>query len=96
MKIEKNRKSATLFIEGTFTNGQERDRLELLVRSLTGDGIRVLRVDLGRLESIDSAGLAELLSVSRHLEEVDGSIRLLNASPKIQNILKMARLDKLF
>lgn len=57
-------------------------------------GVRTLRVDMSRVDFVDSAGVAALLKVSRAFQDEGGTLILLAPSPNLQRILKIAKLDR--
>lgn len=53
-------------------------------------------IDLGRVTTIDSAGLEALTLLQRECEEQLGMVRLCTADAVIRKILEMTRLDRVF
>lgn len=66
-----------------------------LLQSLYSGG-PVLWVDLGRVSFIDSTGLGMLVGVLKEAREMDGDIRLINASREVRRILQVTGLEALF
>ena len=53
-------------------------------------------VELGSVEFIDSAGLAELVRIMRRAREQGGDVRLASPSAPVRVILELTRLDAAF
>jgi len=66
-----------------------------LLQSLYSMG-PVLWVDLGRVNFIDSTGLGMLVGVLKEAREMDGDVRLINASREVRRILQVTGLEALF
>jgi anti-sigma B factor antagonist len=58
--------------------------------------IEHLLIDLQEVEFCDSSGLSALLIAERKMKEHGGTVRLLNANPKVMSLLKISMLDRLF
>lgn len=58
----------------------------------------ILRIDLRRVESIDSLAVHSLVSLAETAPRAgrSGAISLLNAQPPVQRVLRMLRLERLF
>lgn len=57
-------------------------------------GYRCLVIDLGRVESIDTAGLGALISAIRRLQG-DGDLRVCNLNPRVKAVFELTRLHRL-
>ncbi len=53
-------------------------------------------VDLARLDYISSAGLGVLLAAQKHLSERGKSLRLINVSGHIRDVLHFSGFDQIF
>ncbi len=56
----------------------------------------VIGMDLSNIEYIDSSGLGGLIKALNNAKSKGKSLYLYSASPKIQSVFTMARLDKFF
>lgn len=61
-----------------------------------GRGSRRIVLDLSNLSYMSSAGLRELVSAFRKLQEVSGDLRLAQPSSRVQDVLEMSGLDTIF
>ena len=68
------------------------------VRSAMPDSLKVLEFDLSDTEFIDSRGLGALISAYRTACSHNGlvTVRLINPTPPIQQILELTRLHRIF
>ena len=68
------------------------------VRSALPDSLKVLEFDLSETEFIDSRGLGALIAAYRAACRQNGlvSVRLINPTPPIQQILELTRLHRIF
>lgn len=57
-------------------------------------GVKTLRVDMSRVDFVDSAGVAALLKTSRAFTDEGGTLIVLAPSQNLQRILKIAKLDR--
>ncbi|MGN9842192.1 STAS domain-containing protein [Nonomuraea sp. H19] len=57
------------------------------------DGRCRVEVDLRQVSFMDCAGLRELLYAKRRLRQQGGTLTLVNCSPRVDRLLKMAGLD---
>ncbi|HLU11190.1 MAG TPA: STAS domain-containing protein [Oceanobacillus sp.] len=55
-----------------------------------------LVLDLSRVDYMSSAGLRELVSAYKKVKRLDGDVRLVQPSPRVQEILELAGLDTVF
>ncbi len=62
------------------------------------EDIRVVRVDLAAVTSIDSAGIGSMLMIKDCVEKKNGKVVLVGAAknPNVDHIIKLAHLDKIF
>jgi anti-sigma B factor antagonist len=74
------------------------DRAELR-RAVLGelaDGMRTLRIDLARVDQLDSAGVGLLVSISRQATEHAAELRLANLNEDIRTLFMLTKLESLF
>jgi anti-anti-sigma factor len=55
-----------------------------------------LVLDLSRVDYMSSAGLRELVSAYKKVKRLEGDVRLVQPSPRVQEILELAGLDTVF
>ena len=66
------------------------------VEELVAKGNILILLDLREVEHIDSAGLGELVRSHTSLRKLGGQLKLLNPSAKINEMLRMSMLHKVF
>ena len=68
------------------------------VRSALPDKLKILEFDLSETEFMDSRGLGALISAYRAACSQNGliTVRLINPTPAIQQILELTRLHRIF
>jgi anti-sigma B factor antagonist len=60
------------------------------------EGATRLRIDLGEVGFIDSAGLGVLIGVLKRIREVGGEIELVHVQPAPRKVIEITGLDELF
>ncbi len=53
-------------------------------------------VNLGKVDYLDSSGLATFVEILKHLRTCEGQLKLTNLSRKIKGLFEITKLDKLF
>jgi len=84
-----------LELAGSMTMGQECQRVELAVGDLIEDGERKVIMDLSRLEYLDSSGVGVIAVCSGRVDQAGGELRLAALTPKVIELLRVAKLDRL-
>ncbi len=67
-----------------------------LTTALRDDSNTVLLVDLGQVESLDSAGLMALVSALKLAQTLEKTFRICSVSPAIRIIFEVTQLDRVF
>jgi anti-sigma B factor antagonist len=93
-KIEK--KVATLTISGHMMGGPENMELHDKVKSLLGDGIRNIVIDLKKVKWINSSGLGILMASWGSVTREGGNIKLANVTEKVNSLLIMTQIITFF
>ena len=73
-------------------DGQVRDR----IKDLLSDGQRKILLNLGDITYIDSAGLGALISSYTTTKREGGSLKLMNLTKRIQDLLAITKLITVF
>jgi anti-sigma B factor antagonist len=73
-------------------DGQVRDR----IKDLLSDGQRKILLNLGDVTYIDSAGLGALISSYTTTKREGGSLKLMNLTKRIQDLLAITKLITVF
>ncbi|NIR50739.1 STAS domain-containing protein [candidate division KSB1 bacterium] len=64
-----------------------------LLRLAETEGVQNVLVDLGKVDYADSSGLGALLFGHRQLKLNSGDLKLLNPTPKVQTLIRIAKLE---
>jgi anti-sigma B factor antagonist len=85
-----------LDLEGKVTIGEGSVALRSSIRRLLGEGKNKILLNLGKVGYIDSSGIGELVSSFTAVNKEGGSLRLLNLTQKIQDLLAITKLLTVF
>jgi anti-sigma B factor antagonist len=98
MKIDKREKGGVtiLDVEGKITIGKGDVALRDAVQQALGDGAKKLLIELGRVSTIDSSGVGELVSAFTTVTNRGGKLKLVNLPPKVNDILQITQLITVF
>lgn len=98
MKIDKREKGGVtiLDVEGKITIGKGDVALRDAVQQALADGARKLLIELGRVSTIDSSGVGELVSAFTTVTNRGGKLKLVNLPPKVNDILQITQLITVF
>ena len=58
--------------------------------------IRYFVFDMGKIDSINSAGLGILIGCLKKIKESNGHLKIINLNEKIEGIFKLTKLDSVF
>ncbi len=70
--------------------------LRTAIRRLLGDGKKKILLNLGSVGYIDSSGIGELVSSFTAVNKENGTLKLLNLTQKIQDLLAITKLLTVF
>lgn len=85
-----------LDLDGKVTIGEGSVALRNAVRRLLGDGKTKILMNLGNVGYIDSSGIGELVSSFTAVNKEGGTLKLLNLTQKIQDLLAITKLLTVF
>lgn len=85
-----------LDLEGKVTIGEGSVALRNAIRRLLGEGKNKILLNLGSVGYIDSSGIGELVSSFTAVNKEGGSLKLLNLTQKIQDLLAITKLLTVF
>jgi anti-sigma B factor antagonist len=71
------------------------DLLETTIKSLLNQGQKNIVFDLAALNYADSSGMGVLISCLTQIKNSGGDLRLVGAKPRVQKLLRLARVDDL-
>jgi len=85
-----------LDMEGKVTIGEGSVALRTTIRRLLGEGKTKILLNLGGVGYIDSSGIGELVSSFTAVNKEQGTLKLLNLTQKIQDLLAITKLLTVF
>ena len=85
-----------LDLEGKVTIGEGSVSLRNAIRRLLGEGKNKILLNLGGVGYIDSSGIGELVSSFTAVNKEGGTLKLLNLTQKIQDLLAITKLLTVF
>lgn len=83
-------------LEGKVTIGEGSVALRNKIRELLGDGKNKILLNLAGVGYIDSSGIGELVSSFTAVSKEGGTLKLLNLTQKIQDLLAITKLLTVF
>lgn len=81
---------------GRITLGEGSVQLREAVRDLLAKGQKRILLNLGSVSYIDSSGLGEMVSALKTVTEQGGTIKLLNLTQKVHDVLQITKLYTVF
>jgi anti-anti-sigma factor len=76
-------------------DGYWADHLDSALADAVRGGYRRVRLDLAKVTFLSSAGIAVMMKYYKQLTAIEGSLRVLNPAPTVQNVLDITRLSPL-
>jgi len=67
-----------------------------MVTELLGNGRKQIVLNLAEVGYMDSGGIGEMVACSKRAHAQNASVKLLNPTDRVQEILHIARLEDLF
>jgi anti-sigma B factor antagonist len=89
-------KVTILDLSGKITMGGEELKLRDAVNGLMEEGRRNILLNLNGISFVDSAGLGELVACYKRAQEKKASLKLLNATGKVLDVLVLTKLHTVF
>jgi anti-sigma B factor antagonist len=85
-----------LDLSGRITLGDGSVKLRDSVRDLLGKGSKLILLNLGDVNYIDSSGIGELVSAYTTVRNQGGELKLLNLTKKVHDLLQITKLYTVF
>ena len=85
-----------LDMSGKVTIGEGSVALRTTIRRLLGEGKKKILLNLGQVGYVDSSGIGELVSSFTAVNKEGGTLKLLNLTQKIQDLLAITKLLTVF
>lgn len=95
MQIEKRGECSVIRLEDPTLGASNYTEFKSEITQLANDGQNRLVLDFGAVEMVDSSGLGALISVMKTVGR-EGKVALVGVKPKVRNVFRMTRLDRLF
>jgi anti-sigma B factor antagonist len=83
-------------LSGKITIGEGDVVLREKVGELLDGGDRQILLNLQNVKYMDSAGIGELVACYKRAKEKDGTVKLLNPSGKVHDLLQLTKLEEVF
>lgn len=98
MRIKTSEKYSAVVIElkGNVMGGPDSEEFSKLLHSLVDDGKKNIVVNLGSVKFMNSSGLGMLISGFTTVKNAGGSLKLANATDKINSLLVITKLITIF
>jgi anti-sigma B factor antagonist len=89
-------KIAVVDLSGKITIGEGDVVLRERVTELLEGGHQSVLLNLEKVSYMDSAGIGELVACYKRAKEKDGTVKLLNPSGKVYDLLQLTKLEEVF
>jgi anti-sigma B factor antagonist len=87
---------SVLDLSGRITLGEGSVQLREAIRGLIGNGKKIILLNLGNVNYIDSSGLGELVSAFTTAKNQQAEVKLLNLTKKVHDLLQLTKLYTVF
>jgi anti-sigma B factor antagonist len=85
-----------LDLKGRITLGEGSVQIRDAIRDLVGKGHKIVLLNLGDVNYIDSSGLGELVAAYTTAKNKGAELKLLNLSKKVHDLLQLTKLYTVF
>ena len=89
-------KVSVVDLGGKITIGEGDVVLRDTVQELLDSGNQHILLNLEKVSYMDSAGIGELVACYKRAKEKEGSVKLLNPSGKVYDLLSLTKLEEVF
>jgi len=95
--VRRDREGVSILeLSGRLMGGPDSEQVQKGIRDLIAEGRFKVVVDLGQVAWVNSSGLGILIAAFTALREKGGSLKLLNVSKRIEQILAVTKLSTVF
>ena len=94
--VRKLGRVAVVDISGKITIGEGDVLLRQKVQELLDAGESRILLNLEKVKYMDSAGIGELVACYKRATEKEGTVKLLNPSGKVYDLLQLTKLEDIF
>ena len=95
VRIEEGDCAVTAYLEGEIDHHSAREIREAIDASLELHNVSLLTLDFGDVTFMDSSGIGLVMGRYRQMKFYGGDLRVINTSPHIYKVMKIAGLDRL-
>ncbi|HGY55293.1 MAG TPA: anti-sigma factor antagonist [Caldithrix abyssi] len=98
MSIQVSEKEGVVILQlsGKIMGGPEAGEINNQINNLIDEGKKKIVIDLNDVEWMNSSGLGILIGAITTLKNNDGQLALINVSDRVENLLKITKLQTLF
>ena len=95
VRIEEGEGAVTAYLEGEIDHHSARDIREAIDSTLELHNVSLLTLDFGDVTFMDSSGIGLVMGRYRQMKFYGGELKVINTSPHIYKVMKIAGLDRL-
>lgn len=96
IEIVEREKYDILKVSGSIKIGESKDQFVQSLKKELGKKLQCLMIDFAEVNYIDSNGIGELVGYLDKFKEAQAQLILIAPQSRIQNLLKITRLDQIF
>lgn len=96
VKVREEKNVTILDISGKIMGGPDADSFHELIKELIVEDKKNILVNLARVNWINSTGLGILIAGYTSVRDAQGDFKLLNVSDRIESILMVTKLARIF
>ncbi len=83
-------------LSGKMMSDDDTSALRSKVKSLVGDGVRKIILDLGDLQWMNSSGLGVMVAAVSTVKGADGVLKVARTPERIHSLFRITRLEQVF
>lgn len=95
VRIEEGNTTVTAYLEGEIDHHSAREIRETIDAALELGTINLLVLDFGDVTFMDSSGIGLVMGRYRQMKFYGGELKVINTSPQIYKVMRIAGLDRL-
>jgi len=96
ISIREDERTAIITLQGNIVGGPDAVQLNEKLHELGDKGIKRAIVDLSGVIFMNSSGLGMLIGGLTAMRNIGGDLKIVQASPKIETLLAVAKIQSLF
>ena len=95
VRIESSGQTVTAYLEGELDHHTAREIRETIDAELENGSVKLLIIDFRDVTFMDSSGIGLVMGRYRQMKFYDGELQVVNTSPQIYKVMRIAGLDRL-